>query len=80
LPRRREETESLRVHLAPEQLYWVRLAAARAGSKVDESTLVAAGLALLEQRGLDWRGIRSRSDLRAALAMPPAPSALPGEP
>jgi hypothetical protein len=78
LPRRRDETESLRVHLAPEQLYWVRLAAARAGTKVDESALVAAGLALLEQRAIDWRRIRSRGDLRAALVPSPAPP--PAEP
>jgi hypothetical protein len=71
LPRRREATESLRVRLAPEQLHWVRLAAARAGSKVDESALVAAGLALLEQRALDWRAIRTRADLRAALVRGP---------
>lgn len=68
LPRRREARESLRVQLVPEQLYWLRLAAARAGRKVDESTIVAAGLALLERLDIDWRRIGSRADLAQVLA------------
>jgi hypothetical protein len=68
LPRRREAIEPLRVALAPQQLYWVRLAAARAGSKVDESTIVAAGLALLEWMDVDWRTVESRGDLERILA------------
>ncbi len=67
LPRRREAVESLRVRLAPEQLYWLQLAAARAGDKVDASLLVAAGLALLERLPIDWRAVRSRRDLEDAL-------------
>ena len=73
LPRRRQATERLRVRLAPEHLYWLRLTAARAGAKVDESLLVAAGLMLLAERGIDWRAVRSRSDLRAAVAAPSPP-------
>lgn len=85
LPRRREATESLRVRLAPEHLYWLRLNAARAGGKVDESVLVAAGLMLLAERAIDWRAMRSRADLRAALAATPPPppawtAVAPGEP
>jgi hypothetical protein len=67
LPRRREAVETLRVRLAPEQLYWLQLAAARAGDKVDPSLLVAAGLALLERLPIDWRAVRSRRDLALAL-------------
>ena len=67
LPRRREAVERLRVRLAPEQLYWLQLAAARAGDKVDPSLLVAAGLALLERLPVDWRAVRSRRDLALAI-------------
>jgi len=85
LPRRREATESLRVRLSPEHLYWLRLTAARAGDKVDESVLVAAGLMLLAERAIDWRAMRSRADLRAALVSTPPPpptwtAIAPGEP
>lgn len=67
LPRRRQASESLRVRLTPEQLYWLRLAAARAGGKIDESAIVAAGIALLERLPIDWRRIASRTDLAQAL-------------
>jgi hypothetical protein len=67
LPRRRQASESLRVRLTPEQLYWVRLAAARAGSKIDESAIIGAGIALLERLPIDWRRITSRTDLAQAL-------------
>jgi hypothetical protein len=86
VPRRRAATESLRVRLAPEQLYWLRLAAARAGDKIDESAIVAAGLAILEELDLDWRTIGSRSELAARLTRalaprrPPAPPAAAREP
>jgi len=67
LPRRRQTSESLRVRLTPEQLYWLRLAAARAGGKIDESAIIAAGIALLERLPIDWRRIASRTDLAQAL-------------
>ena len=76
LPKRREAVESLRVRLAPEQLYWLHLAAARAGAKVDASLIVAAGLALLERLPIDWRLVRSRGDLALVIEralLPPAP-------
>jgi hypothetical protein len=76
LPKRREAVESLRVRLAPEQLYWLHLAAARAGEKVDASLIVAAGLALLERLPIDWRAMRSRGDLALAIEralLPPVP-------
>ncbi len=77
-PRRRTATEPLKVRLAAEQLYWLRLTAARAGRKVSESTIVAAGLRVIEWLDLDWRCIDSRAALAAALgealgaAAPPA--------
>lgn len=83
-PRRRTTTETIKVRLAPEQLYWLRLTAARAGRKVSESTIVAAGLRLVEWLDLDWRCIDSRTALAAALAEsfltgPAAPARLGGE-
>ncbi len=67
-PRRRASTESIKVRLAPEQLYWLRLTAARAGRKVNESMIVAAGLRVIEWLNLDWRCIDSRTAIAAALA------------
>jgi hypothetical protein len=67
LPRRRDAKQTLRVRVTDEQLYWLRLAAARAGGKVDESAIVAAGLALLERLAIDWRVIGSRTDLAKAM-------------
>lgn len=80
VPRRRAATESLRVRLAPEQLYWLRLAAARAGDKIDESAIVAAGLAILEELDLDWRTIGSRPELAARLTRALAPRRPPATP
>lgn len=74
-PRRRDATESVRVKLAPEQFYWLHLAAARAGAKVDQSTIVAAALRLVELHNLDWRQIDSRMTLASALA---GAAAIPG--
>ncbi len=68
LPRRREAQEPLRVRLAPQQLYWLRLAAARAGRKIDESVIVSAALALVEWLDIDWRTIGSRADVEKSLA------------
>jgi len=67
IPRRRDAAESIRVRLAPEQLYWLHLAAARAGEKVDASLIVAAGLALLERLPIDWRRVRTRRELALAV-------------
>ena len=67
-PRRRTATEPIKVRLAAEQLYWLRLTAARAGRKVNEATIVAAGLRVIEWLDLDWRCIDSRAALAAALA------------
>jgi len=67
-PRRREATETIKTRLAPEQLYWLRLTATRAGRKLSESTIIAAGLRVIEWLSLDWRCIDSRAALAAALS------------
>jgi hypothetical protein len=58
----------MRIRLSSEQFYWLRLAAARAGGKLDESTIIAAAIRLLEQLDIDWRSIDSRASLARAMA------------
>jgi hypothetical protein len=67
-PRRRDTREALRIRLSSEQFYWLRLAAARAGGKLDESTIIAAAIRLLEQLDIDWRFVDSRTSLARAMA------------
>ena len=68
LPRKREATERLKVRLGAAQREFVRAAveAAPAGS-IDESAVVAAGLAVLEELDLPWAAIASREDLIEAI-------------
>jgi hypothetical protein len=68
LPRKRDATERLKVRLGAEQSDFLRAAieAAPAGA-IDESAVVAAGLALIKELDLPWQAIASREDLIEAI-------------
>jgi hypothetical protein len=68
LPRKREATERLKVRLGAEHREFLRAAveAAPPGA-IDESAVVAAGLALLKELDLPWGSIASRDELIEAI-------------
>ena len=68
LPRKREATERLKVRLSAEQLAFVRSAVAAAPPRaIDESAVVAAGLAVLRELDLPWQAVASREELIEAI-------------
>jgi len=68
LPRKREATERLKVRLSAEQFAFVRSAVAAAPEgAIDDSAVVAAGLALLRELDLPWQAIASREELIEAI-------------
>jgi hypothetical protein len=68
LPRRKDATKRLEVRLSAAQKAFVReaVAAARSGP-VDESTVVAAALAILQDLDVAWENVTTREELIDAI-------------
>ena len=65
---RRAASARLKVRLTPEQLAFVREAAAAThGGQIDESAVVAAALTLLHRLEIPWTSLASREDLMEAI-------------
>jgi hypothetical protein len=68
IPRRRESTERVVLRLAPEQRAFLKEAAKDArGDSIDASAIVAGGLAVLQDLGIDWAAVSSRKELMDAI-------------
>ncbi len=68
LPRRKEASKNLKVRITPEQkTFVVDAAAATRSTAIDEATIVAAGLAILQDLDIPWASLSSREELVDAI-------------